>query len=83
MMVLGADMHKRSHTVAAVASVTGQLHGETTVKVGARGFNELLTWPVAWAKSACGRSRTAGMSPARLSASSSGAASESFASRRR
>ena len=44
MMVLGADMHKRSHTVAAVAAATGQLHGETTVKVGARGFNELLTW---------------------------------------
>ena len=38
MMVLGADMHKRSHTIAAVAAATGELCGEKTVRVGARGF---------------------------------------------
>ena len=38
MIVLGADMHKRSHTVAAVGSTTGELVGERTVQVGIRGF---------------------------------------------
>src|ERR687898_2366363 len=37
MMVLGADTHKRSHTVAAVAASTGELQGEKTVGVGVRG----------------------------------------------
>ena len=40
MIVLGADMHKRSHTVAAVSAATG----EETVQVGAKGFAALLTW---------------------------------------
>jgi transposase len=44
MMVLGADTHKRSHTVAAVAANTGELRGEKTVGVGVRGFAELLVW---------------------------------------
>jgi transposase len=44
MMVLGADTHKRSHTIAAVAAVTGELRGEKTVAVGARGFGALLVW---------------------------------------
>jgi len=44
MMVLGADTHKRSHTIAAVAAVTGELRGEKTVAVGARGFGALLIW---------------------------------------
>jgi hypothetical protein len=30
MIVLGADMHKRSHTIAAVGSTTGELLGERT-----------------------------------------------------
>ena len=38
MIVLGADMHKRSHTIAAVDAGTGALLSETTVQVGARGF---------------------------------------------
>ena len=38
MIVLGADTHKRSHTIAAVAAGTGELQGEKTVGVGARGF---------------------------------------------
>ncbi|MCA1701633.1 MAG: transposase, partial [Actinobacteria bacterium] len=44
MIVLGADTHKRSHTVAAVAATTGELRGEQTVQVGARGFDALLRW---------------------------------------
>src|SRR5829696_7962431 len=42
MIVLGADAHKRSHTIAAVAAVTGELLGEQTVAVGARGFAAVL-----------------------------------------
>ena len=41
MIVLGADTHKRSHTVAAVAAATGELLGEQTVAVGLRGFGAL------------------------------------------
>jgi transposase len=44
MIVLGADTHKRSHTVAAVAAATGELLGEQTVQVGRRGFGALLVW---------------------------------------
>jgi hypothetical protein len=36
MIVLGADAHKRSHTIAAVAAMTGELLGEQTVQVGAK-----------------------------------------------
>jgi hypothetical protein len=32
MIVLGADMHKRSHTIAAVAALTGELVGDRTVE---------------------------------------------------
>jgi transposase len=44
MIVLGADTHKRSHTIAAVQAATGELVGERTVAVGARGGAELLRW---------------------------------------
>src|SRR3954471_9392845 len=44
MIVLGADMQKRSHTIAAVGSTTGELLGERTVQVGVRGFGALLLW---------------------------------------
>jgi transposase len=44
MIVLGADTHKRSHTVAAVSSATGELLGDRTVQVGRRGFGALLQW---------------------------------------
>jgi transposase len=44
MIVLGADTHKRSHTIAAVAAATGELRGEQTVAVGRRGFGTLLRW---------------------------------------
>ena len=38
MIVLGADTHKRSHTIAAVSATSGELVGEQTVQVGAKGF---------------------------------------------
>jgi transposase len=44
MIVLGADMHKGSHTIAAVAAATGELLGDKTVEVGARGFAAVLDW---------------------------------------
>ena len=44
MIVLGADTHKRSHTIAAVSAATGELVGEQTVQVGAKGFAALLVW---------------------------------------
>jgi len=44
MIVLGADTHKRSHTIAAVAAATGELLGEQTIAVGRRGFGVLLRW---------------------------------------
>lgn len=44
MIVLGADMHKRSHTIAAAAASTGEILGAKTVDVGARGFASALDW---------------------------------------
>jgi transposase len=44
MIVLGADTHKRSHTIAAVCAATGELLGDKTVPVGVRGFAALLVW---------------------------------------
>ena len=44
MIVLGADIHKRSHTIAAVAAATGELLGARPVPVGRRGFGALLEW---------------------------------------
>ena len=61
MIVLGADMHKSSHTLAAVAAITGELLGDKTAPVGARGFGELWTGRVRSGRSVSGRWRTAGM----------------------
>jgi transposase len=44
MIVLGADTHKSSHTIAAINTATGQVLGDKMVKVGARGFATLLIW---------------------------------------
>src|SRR4051812_42456078 len=44
MIVLGADTHKRSHTIAAVAAGTGELLGQLTVVVGQGGFAALVQW---------------------------------------
>ena len=43
MIVLGADTHKRSHTIAAVAAATGELLGEQTDL----GRSARVRWPVA------------------------------------
>jgi hypothetical protein len=32
MIVLGADMHKSSHTIAAVAAATGEMLGDKTAR---------------------------------------------------
>lgn len=37
-------MHKSSHTLAAVAAITGELVGDKTAQIGTRGFRELLEW---------------------------------------
>jgi transposase len=42
--VLGADMHKRSHALAAVGASTGELLGEQTIQVADRGFAGALAW---------------------------------------
>jgi transposase len=44
MIVLGAGTHKSSYTIAAVDAATGQVLGEKTVAVGARGFGALVLW---------------------------------------
>ena len=44
MIVLGADTHKRSHTLAAVGASTGELLGDQTIQVGDRGFAAALVW---------------------------------------
>jgi transposase len=62
MIVLGADTHKSSHTIAAVSAATGELMGEQTVQVGAKGFAALVVWA-----RGLGRWRTVGTSRARSS----------------
>src|SRR5215217_7350744 len=61
-IVLGADMHKSSHTITRVAAATGEMLGDKTASVGARGFDQVLQWARVWASSVSGR----GGLPARL-----------------
>ena len=44
MIVLGADTHKVSHTLAAVEEGTGRAIPERTVKAKRRSFDDLLRW---------------------------------------
>ena len=44
MIVLGADTHKHSHTIAAVSAATGELLGEQLAAVGRCGLAALLQW---------------------------------------
>src|SRR3954466_13547895 len=44
MIVIGADTHKRSHTVAAVEAASGLVLVERTVPAQRRCFEALLTW---------------------------------------
>src|SRR3954452_7760757 len=44
MIVIGADTHKQSHTVAAVEAASGRMLAERTVPAQRRSFEILLTW---------------------------------------
>lgn len=50
MIVIGADTHKGSHTVAAVQETTGRALGDLTVRAKRRSFDEVLLWGRAQAK---------------------------------
>src|SRR3954451_11326295 len=44
MIVIGADTHKRSHTLAAVEATSGRALAEQTVSATRRSFEALLAW---------------------------------------
>lgn len=44
MIVIGADTHKNTHTIAAVDAGTGRVLGEKTVAARTLGFGELVLW---------------------------------------
>ncbi len=44
MIVIGADTHKASHTVAAVHDATGRVLCDQTVAAKRRAFGDLLVW---------------------------------------
>jgi transposase len=44
MIVLGADTHKESHTLAAVSEATGRVVADRTVAAKRRSFDDLLVW---------------------------------------
>jgi transposase len=44
MIVIGADTHKTSHTVAAVEEGTGRVQDWLTVRAKRRSFDDLLRW---------------------------------------
>ena len=70
MIVLGADTHKRSHTIAGVGATTGELLGERTVQVGRAGLcRAAVVGARARRRTGRGRLRIAGTCPARSSGS--------------
>jgi transposase len=44
MIVIGADTHKQTHTVAAVDAATGQANANVTVRVRRRSCEDLVVW---------------------------------------
>src|SRR4051812_22980716 len=44
MIVIGADTHKHSHTLAAVDAATGRVLADRTVSAKRRSFEDLLAW---------------------------------------
>jgi transposase len=44
MIVIGADTHKQSHTVAAVSEATGRAVDDLTVQAKRRVFDDVLAW---------------------------------------
>jgi hypothetical protein len=69
MIVLGADTHKRSHAIAAVAATTGELLGEQTARLGGAGSMRCCIGRARSTESVLGRLRIAGTYPARWSGS--------------
>jgi hypothetical protein len=69
MIMLGADMHKGSHTIAGIAATTGEMLGDKTVGVGVGGFDQALQWARGLGRDRCGRWRTAATFQARLNGS--------------
>jgi transposase len=67
MIVLGADTHKSSHSLAAVNGATGEVLADKTIQVGAGGFAALLIWARGLDGERVWGSRIADMSPARWS----------------
>ena len=64
MIVIGADTHKGPHALGGVDEGTGKVRGSREIEADEPGI-----WPrsggrAGWMTNACGRSRTAGMSPA-------------------
>jgi hypothetical protein len=49
MVILGADLHKRSHTVVVIDE-TGRKLAEKTVGASAEGHLELRRWSAAWSE---------------------------------
>jgi transposase len=48
MVILGADLHKRWHTVVAVDGATGRKLGEKTIRANPDGHLELRRWVAQW-----------------------------------
>ena len=44
MIVIGADTHKQSHTVAAISEATGRAVADLTVAAKRRAFEDVLAW---------------------------------------
>src|SRR3954467_5030564 len=44
MIVIGADTHKHTHTVAAVDAATGRMIADRTARARRRSFDDLLRW---------------------------------------
>jgi transposase len=44
MIVIGADVHKSTHALAAVDAATGQLLGEREIAARGQGHLEALRW---------------------------------------
>jgi transposase len=59
MIVIGADVHKSTHALAAVDAATGQLLGEREIAAREQGHLEALRWAhglgeeIAWAIEDC------------------------------
>ena len=75
MIVIGADTHKSTHTLAAVDAATGRVVATKTVSAKREGMLAAWRWAHGSMTSACGRSRTAGTCPVAWSAAWSARAS--------